>query len=152
MITLRCHQTAIAQHLGLALDGGRGFVVVPERAFSLYNGISGFGYYIRDDLRYRMLQFYHKRETVEEYTYTQYMHAVVTFLSYYEYEQFALYVKANTSRYTELYVEQGDEGLPYFPDLKHINMDVFKKEYRDSLVMKKMLQEFRTSDSYRRVE
>lgn len=148
MITLKYHQTAIAQYLGLALDGGRGFAIVPERAFALHDRISGFGYYIRDDLRYRILQFYRKKETVEEHSYIKHMAAVVTFQSKYEYEQFAHYVKANMESYEELYKEQGDDDLPYFPDIKHLNMDVFKKAYRDTLIMKKMLEEFRTSDSY----
>lgn len=152
MITLKYHQTAIAQYLGVALDGGRSFAVVPERAFALHDGISGFGYYIRDDLRHRILRFYHKKETVDEYSYIRYMDAVVTFQSEYEFERFALYVKSNMSRYAELYAEQGDEGLPLFPDLEHLNMDVFKKTYRDTLVMKRMLEEFRMSDGYQSSE
>lgn len=148
MITLKYHQTAIAQYLGVALDGGRSFAVVPERAFALHDGISGFGYYIRDDLRYRILQFYRKKETVDEHSFIRHMAAVVTFQSTYEYEQFALYVKSHMSRYAELYTEQGDKGGPFFPDIEHLNMDVFKKAYRDTLVMKQMLEELRTSDTY----
>lgn len=91
MITLKYHQTAIAQYLGIALDGARGFAVVPEMAFSLHDEISGFGYYIRDDLRYRILQFYHKKETAEECSFNKHMNAVVTFQSTYEYKRFALY-------------------------------------------------------------
>ena len=75
------------------------------------------------------------------------MDAVVTFRSKYEYEQFVLYVKSNMSRYAELYAEQGDKGLPFFPDLEHLNMDILKKAYRDTLVMKRMLEEFRTDNT-----
>jgi len=67
-------------------------------------------------------------------------------------EQFALYVKTNMSRYSELYAEQGDKGLPSFPNLEYLNMEVFKKAYRDTLIMKKMLEEFRTSASYPEAE
>lgn len=34
--------------------------------------------------------------------------------------------------------------MPTFPELRGYNMDHFRKEYRDALVMKKMLEEFRT--------
>ena len=146
MITLKYHQTALAQYLGLSLDGGRGFAIVPERDFALHNKISGIGYYIRDDLRYRILQFYHAKETADEYSYINHMAAVAIFQSKYEYEQFARYVKSNIARYEELYSKQGDDGLPYFPKLKDFNMEVFKKAYRDTLVIKKMLEEFRISD------
>ena len=143
MITLKYHQTAIAQFLGLALDGGRSFVIAPKRAYTMCHGISGFGYYTRDSLHYRLLQFYNKKETVDKYAYTTYMNAIVVFQSEYEYDQFSLYVKSNIDRYEELFRKQGDEGLPHFPKLEHLVMDVFKKEYRDALVIKDMLEDFR---------
>lgn len=34
--------------------------------------------------------------------------------------------------------------MPHFHELKGYNMDHFRKEYRDALVMKQMLEEFRT--------
>jgi hypothetical protein len=37
LITLRYHQTAIGQYLGISLDGGRAFVVAPRRASELLN-------------------------------------------------------------------------------------------------------------------
>ena len=79
-----------------------------------------------------------------KYSYTTYMDAIVIFQSEYEYDQFSLYVKANIAHYEELYKMQGDEGLPHFPELEHLVMDAFKKEYRDALVMKNMLEDFRT--------
>ena len=143
MITLKYHQTAIAQYLGISLDGGRSFAIVPRRAYALSDSISGFGFYIKDSLRYRLLQFYHARETSDEYSFNTYMQAVVIFKSNFEYDQFEKYVKANILRYDELYLEQGEEGLPHFPELKGYVMDAFKKEYRDVLIIKRMLEEFR---------
>lgn len=144
LITLKYHQTAIAQYLGISLDGGRAFVVAPRRAYDLSDDVSGFGYYLQDSLRYRLLQFYHKRETCEEYSYDTYMGSVVIFESKFEYEQFIRYVKVNMPRYQKLYSEQGEEGMPYFPNLDGYVMDAFKKEYRDAIIIKRMLREYRS--------
>ena len=48
------------------------------------------------------------------------------------------------AKYKNLYEQQGDTMMPHFPVLSGYNMDHFKKEYRDALVMNKMLKEFRT--------
>lgn len=144
-ITLKYHQTAIGQYLGISLDGGRGFAVAPYRAYDLLDyGISNVAFYQRDDLSYRTLRFYHKRETVEELSYINHFRAVLIFASRAEYRQFVDYIKNNMDRYKSLYEKQGDTGIPIFPELKGYNMDHFKKQYRDALVMKKMLEEFRT--------
>ena len=144
-ITLKYHQTAIAQFLGLALDGGRSFVIAPKRAHDLFGfGSPGVGFYIRDELRYQLHQFYHKKETCEEYSHRTYMRSILVFESDYEYEKFKHYVKNNMSRYKELYSEQDTTSLPHFPQLKGFDMSVFIKDYKDALVAKKMLEEFRT--------
>ncbi len=145
LITLKYHQTAIGQYLGISLDGGRGFAVAPFRADDLLNyGISSVAFYQRDDLSYRTLRFYHKRETVEELSYINHFRAILIFSSRAEYRQFIDYVKNNLVRYKCLYEQQGDTMMPTFPELRGYNMDHFRKEYRDALVMKKMLEEFRT--------
>lgn len=144
MITLKYHQTAIEKLLGIALDGGRCFVVAPYRAYDLFGtGISCFGFYICDDLKSRLLKFYHKKESVDACSYMQYMESIVVFQSKKEQLDFFDFLKNNTSHYYELCSTQGDKGLPYFHDIKGYNMGVFKKEYRDALVIQKMLAEFR---------
>ena len=145
LITLRYHQTAIKQYLGISLDGGRAFAVAPRRAYELLNfGIASVGFYIKDDLRYRVLCFFHKKETSEELSYNNHFRAVLIFSSELEYNQFLDYVKQNLAKYKNLYEQQGDTMMPHFPVLSGYNMDHFKKEYRDALVMNKMLKEFRT--------
>ena len=144
LITLKYHQTAIGQFLGISLDGGRSFVVAPSRAYDLIDsGISDVGYYIQDDLGYRLLQFYHEKEMCEKYSFRAYMRAVVVFKSEYEYRRFIECVRNNKSRDTELYSQQSDTSLPHFPELHGYDVDSFRKEYRDVLVLQKMLEEFR---------
>jgi len=146
LITLKYHQTAIEQFQGLSLDGGRSFVIAPQRMYGLMNvGISAVGYYVYDDLQYRLLQFYHKKETSDEYTYAAYLKTITIFKSEYEYHRFRSYLRDNKGRYDELFAQWDDSVLPSFPKLKGYVMDGFKKDYKDALIIPKMLEEFRGS-------
>lgn len=62
-----------------------------------------------------------------------------------EREEFEFYVTEHKEMYDNLY-KTVDEELPYFPDLQGYNMEHFKKEYSDALVLQKMLSEFRNSN------
>lgn len=146
LITLRYHQTAIEQFQGIALDGGRSFVIAPRRAYDLLNtGVSSFGFYIQNDLRCRLLEFYHRKETSEEYSYRGYMRAIVVFRSEHEYKSFLNYVQTHMEEYHEIYKRRGDTGLPHFPNLSGYDMEHLKKDYKDALVMCDMLNEFRAT-------
>lgn len=134
LITLKYHQTAIEQFQGISLDGGRSFVVAPCRAYDFYrHGISAIGYYIQGDLRTRLLEFFHQKETSEEYSYRDYMNAIIVFDSENECNQFFDYVKRNNEKYRELCVQRGDIGLPHFPEIQGMIMDGytdgFDREY-----------------------
>lgn len=143
-VTLKYHQTAIERFLGISLDSGRSFVVAPCREHDLYKvGISFVGFFVENSLKSRLLAFFHQKETVEEYSYNTFLNAVIVFRSDDESKCFFEYVKNNCARYHELYTKQGDAGLPYFPVIQGLNMDAYKKEYRDALVLQKMLLEFR---------
>lgn len=146
LITLRYHQTAIEQFQGIALDGGRSFVIAPRRAYDLLNtGVSSFGFYIQNDLRCRLLEFYHRKETSEEYSYCGYMRAIVVFRSEHEYKSFLNYVQTHMEEYHEIYKRRGDADLPHFPSLSGYDMEHLKKDYKDALVMCDMLNEFRAT-------
>lgn len=146
LITLRYHQNAIEQFQGIALDGGRSFVIAPRRAYDLLNtDVSSFGFYIQNDLRCRLLEFYHRKETSEEYSYRGYMRAIVVFRSEHEYKSFLNYVQTHMEEYHEIYKRRGDTGLPHFPNLSGYDMEHLKKDYKDALVMCDMLNKFRAT-------
>lgn len=146
LITLRYHQTAIEQFQGIALDGGRSFVIAPRRAYDLLNtDVSSFGFYIQNDLRCRLLEFYHRKETSEEHSYRGYMRAIVVFRSEHEYKSFLNYVQTHMGKYHEIYKRRGNTGLPHFPNLPGYDMEHLKKDYKDALVMCDMLNEFRAT-------
>ncbi len=71
------------------------------------------------------------------------MNAVLMFKSVDESNQFFKYVMENTSRFRELYAQQRDADLPCFPVIQGLNVDKYKNDYRDALVLQKMLLEFR---------
>lgn len=146
LITLRYHQTAIEQFHGIALDGGRSFVIAPRRAYDLLNtDVSSFGFYIQNDLRCRLLEFYHRKEPSEECSYQDYMRAIVVFRSEDEYKSFLNYVQTHMGEYHEIYKRRGNTDLPHFPNLSGYDMEHFKKDYKDALVMWDMLNEFRAT-------
>lgn len=146
LVTLRYHQTAIEQFQGIALDGGRSFVIAPRRAYDLLNtDVSSFGFYIQNDLRCRLLEFYHRKETSEEYSYRGYMRAIIVFRSEHEYKSFLNYVQTHVGEYHEISKRRGNTGLPHFPSLSGYDMEPFKKDYKDALVMCDMLSKFRAT-------
>ena len=146
LITLRYHQTAIEQFQGIALDGGRSFVIAPRRAYDLLNtDVSSFGFYIQNDLRCRLLEFYHRKETSEEHSYRGYMRAIVVFRSEHEYKSFLNYVQTHMEEYHEIYKRRGNTGLPHFPNLSGYDMAHLRKDYKDALVMCDMLNKFRAT-------
>lgn len=141
-ITLKYHQTAIEQFLGLYLDGGRSFVVAPQRAHGLINtGISAVGYFIKNSLRYQLLKFFYRKVTVEKRTYETFLEVVAVLESEYEYQEFLRYLKRNRAYYDKLCAQS--MALPYFPELNGYIMDGFKKDYKDALIINDMLEEFR---------
>lgn len=146
-VTLYYYQTALEQFLGIALDGGRCFVIAPEISgvsFTQYaHWDLSFRYFEKDSLRYSLLQFLYHKEQSDRYSYMRYMECILVFDTEFERKRFEMYIREHSDIYHSLYEEQGDCGLPFFPDLKGYNMDKFKEDYRNALVLQKMLDSFR---------
>lgn len=149
-VTLYYHQTALKQFVGASLDGGRCFVIAPNISGISFSELDAwdvnYRYYEKESLDYTLLCFFGQDKTFEYiYAYDCYMKCILLFDSESERKQFEQYVECNESRYRELYSAQGDTGLPCFPDIEGYNMNAFKKDYRNALVMQKMLMEFRNN-------
>lgn len=147
-VTLYYHQTALEQFIGVSLDGGRCFVIAPSTSgvsFTEYSNWNvSFRYYEKDSLRYTLLRFYYDNKPSDYYhAYMRFSECVLLFDSEQERMLFEAYIKQNEDKYRELYSEQGDTGLPHFPNLEGYIMEEFKKDYRNALVMQKMLAEFK---------
>lgn len=150
LVTLYYHQTALKQFIGASLDGGRCFVIAPNISGISFSELDAwdvnYRYYEKESLDYTLLCFFGQDKTFEyTYAYDCYMKCVLLFDSESERKQFEQYVECNESRYRELYSAQGDTGLPYFSDIEGYNMNAFKKDYCNALVMQKMLVEFRNN-------
>lgn len=150
-VTLYYYQTALEQFIGASLDGGRCFVIAPPMSGISFSGHHNwdlsYRYYEKDSLQYILTQFFRAEGTSEyEYAFQQFMKCVLVFQSETEREQFELYIKWHEDYYRKLYSEQGDTELPHFPDLKGYNMEAFKTDYRNALVMQKMLSDFRLKE------
>ena len=144
LVTLDYNQTAIEQFLGMSLDGGRSFAIAPSMEHDLYQvGISFVGCFVEGSLRSRLLEFFHQKETSEEYSFKTFMKAVVMFNSDDERNQFFEYIKTNSAQFHELCKQSWEPELPFFSARRGLNMDQYKNEYRDSLVLNKLLQQFR---------
>lgn len=146
-VTLYYHQTALEQFTGAALDGGRCFVITPDISGVSFTSYSSwdvsFLYYIKDSLKHILLRFYYNNESSDYYyAFRRFSECFLLFNSESERLRFEAYIKQNENRYRELYSEQGDTGLPFFPDLEAYIMEEFKKDYRNALVLRKMLAEF----------
>lgn len=119
-------------------------MVAPEREFGLDEiGISCFGFYA-EKLRLHLLDFFFKKETSDEYSYKKYIRSILIFKSEQEHKDFVQYIKKNKNHYDRICAQQGEMELPSFPNINGYDMNVFKQEYRDALVMNKMLDEFRS--------
>lgn len=144
MVTLFYHQTAVERFLANALDGGRCFVITPQRCYEMSEyGIAPFGYYVKNSLRYSLFVFYQNLTYCEEYSLETYLKSVIIFSSEYEKQCFLDYLKSNIKKYKMISEKITENYLPYFPKLKGYTMEKFKKDYKDAIVVKKMLEEFR---------
>lgn len=148
IVTLYCYQTALQQFVAEALDGGRCFIIAPDLSvITLSDRDIGFCFYETDSLRYNLQCFYTDNYD-HEYgsAYQKYLKCILLFGSEQERKNFEFYVKTHKSIYDKLYSEQGDNGLPYFPELEGYDMDKFKDDYRNALVLKKMFAKFKEGD------
>lgn len=146
-INIYYHQTLLYSLGGVDLDGGRCFTSTPQTDGIYLSNDSCNGwdiyykYFIRDSVEYIIHQFYITDDIDEERTARQkFLECVLVFESEFEKAQFEKFVKLNYEKYD---INTFVKLLPYFPDLKNYNMDVFKKEYLQSQLLQKMLNDFR---------
>ena len=147
-ITLCYHQTVLKQFGVALLDGYRCRVIVPGRdgvffsdGYHLIWDVS-YVYYVKGSIQYLLQQFLNYDQNREhDHIFNHYLRCVLVFESEQERECFNFYLKENEETYRTLFKEE--DGIPIFPELAGVNLDYMKKEYRDALVLRKMLERFR---------
>lgn len=147
-INIYYHQTLLYSLGGVALDGGRCFTSTPRTdGISLYKDSYHhwdiyFKYFIQDSIEYIVHQFYITDDIDEELTARQrFLECVLVFNSEFEKSQFEEFVIHNYKKYD---INIFSDRLPYFPDIEGYNMKEFKKQFLQSQLLQKMLNDFRS--------
>lgn len=144
-INLYYHQTLLFSLGGAALDGGRYFTSTPFR-----DGISftknrswdvSFKYFIKDSLEYTIHKFYFNPDGDEaSSSHRRFMECMLVFDSEDEKEAFKRYV---LSVWKEHPMHSQDIWTPYIPEIKGLRTEVFKEQYRDVQILKRIFGEFK---------
>mgnify|MGYP003303835261 CR=1 FL=1 len=145
-IRLCYHQTVLKEIEGVSLDGGRYFTPVP-----LTGGISfvegkcewdiAYKYFVKDSLIYIVHQFYYEENNSEEiFSHDAFERCILIFSDEQEHQEFREYVQKNweQNNYFSKHV-----NVPYMGNLKGFDMNVFKQQYINMQILRKMLEAFR---------
>lgn len=146
-IRIYYHQTLLFSTEAVSLDGGRYFTPTPFTdgisLSSYHNWDIIFKYFIKDTIEYIIHKFYFTGDRDEETTaYNRFMECILVFNSKDEkvaFKEFILenwHLKDNFSK---------DIWLPHFPQIENYNMDVFKEEYLNMQILKRMFTVFQNN-------
>ena len=146
-INLYCHQTVIYQTLGISLDGGRYFTVVPDLNY-FYSNIVGsdiwLSYYVKGSFQYALHKFYseYSANSDSRMAMQAYLECVIIFQSEKERKDFWIYAAENFKRDCPLVRHR---HMPLFSESlsKTIEIDHYKTRYRDALLVHDLLDEYR---------
>lgn len=148
-VYIHCQQTLLYHTIGVALDGGRYFTVVPEYSYfhSNNDGIDIWFYsYTDGSFQYLLANFFSSRaEEPEALSARQrYMECIPIFFSKQEKRDFLKYAAENFSR-KRAFVTYRYSRMPSFPKTLPSNQmtSVLEEEYHDALIICDLLDEFR---------
>ena len=142
------NQTLLTEQDGVLLDGGRYMAVCPKTGgISLNNRISGnifYKYMIKNSFVYILNEFLYHHEWSHEarYSHDNYFEVILLFESDNERKQFHHYVERNWGKRSE-YLNL--VNCPDIPQIKGYKKDAFKEEYENALILKIMLNNFRST-------
>lgn len=145
-IYVRYHQTTLFSTIGVALDGGRYFTNVPCTDF-LFSGWGHednvcFKYFVKGSIEMILHDFFFDSESEEaRYAKERFDECILLFTSEAEKENFKRYAILKWSE-RQNYLET--ICLPYMEVPDTYRKDAFKEEYENALILKKMLDEYRT--------
>lgn len=144
-IRLYYHQTLLFSTEAISLDGGRYLTPTPFTdgvSLSKYhNWDIIFKYFIKDTLEYTIHRFYFSDDGDEQTTsYNRFMDCILIFNSEEEKDAFKEYIIKNWYQ-KEKYSK--DIWMPHFPQIENYNMDIFKEEYFNVQVLKRMFNAYK---------
>ncbi|KOP69295.1 hypothetical protein AMS62_26925 [Bacillus sp. FJAT-18019] len=146
-INVYYHQTLLDTLGGVALDGGRCFTATPRTGGVSLDGSGtnwdvSYKYFIKQSIEYIVHRFYITDDMDEELTSRKrFLECVLVFDSEFEKVRFDKFITEKYSYYND---SDFTANLPHFPRIEGYKMSVFKKDYMNALILKKMLNDFRT--------
>lgn len=145
-IYVNYYQTTLFSTIGIGLDGNRGFTNAPCTGFLFDrwrdNGKVLFKYYIKESREWILHEFFMEYESDEAMRANdRFEECVLIFKSEWEMQEFKDYAREKWEERTD-YLK--DMIVPYMPLPEGYVEDAFKEEYENALILKKMLDEYRT--------
>lgn len=145
-IYVKYHQTTLFSTIGIGLDGDRYFTNVPCTDFLFddwrHEGNISFKYYIKGTKEMILHDFFFDYDNHEAvYARERFEECILIFSSDAEKFNFKEYADAKWSE-RQKYLE--DVHLPYMEVPDTYRKDIFKEEYENAIVLKKMLDDYRT--------
>lgn len=145
-IYVKYHQTILFSTIGVGLDGARYFTNVPCTDFLFddwhHEGNISFKYYVKGTKEMILHDFFCDYDSHDAmYARDRFEECILIFVSDTEKEKFKDYAASKWSKRQD-YLE--DVRLPRMELPGVYREDAFKEEYENALVMKKMLDEYRT--------
>lgn len=145
-IYVNYYRTTLFSTIGIGLDGNRGFTNVPCTDFLFDkwrdNGKILFKYYIKESREWILHEFFMEYESDEAmYVNDRFEECVLIFKSEWEMQEFKYYAREKWEERTDYL-----KGMivPYMELPEGYVEDAFKEEYENALILKKMLDEYRT--------
>ena len=146
-IELYYHETLLMQFRGISLDGGRYFTPCPRiDGFSVgqyYDDKIYFDYMDQDSFVYKLNEFFYRFDINDESIIARrkFFDIVLLFENEDERKKFKYYAFVKWEEYKEKY--EKDINVDHIPQFEIYTKDAFKQEYKNSMILKKMLDEYR---------
>lgn len=145
-IYVRYHQTTLFSTIGVALDGGRYFTNVPCTdvlfSSSIYTNMVAFKYFVKGTSEFILHEFFYDNRNYEEkFARDKFEECVLVFLSEEERLGFKAYAISKWDQRKE-YLK--GVSVPIIQLSERHNSNVYKEDYENALILKQMLDEYRT--------
>ena len=102
-------------------------------------------YMVKGELNYLVHEFYYIDDGDEaRHAHDKYEKCILIFDNEIEHQKFRIYVRNNWTRKEEF---ENDIWIPYMEELPGYNMNAFREEYKIMQILKRMLEEFRRSNT-----
>lgn len=146
-IQIKYYQTLLMKLRGVALDGGRYFTPCPRKdSFPVDENARDdiyFHYMDKDSLLYKLNEFFyqHELDCESDIARRRFFNIVLLFEDRYEREEFKNYAISKWESFKEEYSEKINTN--HIPQFERYKKDAFKEDYRNEVILKKMLTQFR---------